>query len=84
MSGDHSKYAQFVRRVIRGYGKRVADADDVDLAEMVQLRDVLEQAIADAVRGQRDLHGRSWADVAKPLGVTRQAAQMRYAAKVGG
>ena len=42
------------------------------------MRDVLEEAITEAVRGMRALHGRSWGDVARGLGTTRQAAQMRY------
>lgn len=67
-----------LRRMIRAYGRRVADADDVDLAEMVALRAQLDEAIAAAVRGQREHHGASWADVARGLGTTRQAAQMRY------
>lgn len=79
MSGvETPEYAAMLRRMIRAYGRRVADADDVDLAEMVELRDLLETAIAEAVAGQRERHGRSWADVARGLGVTRQAAQMRY------
>lgn len=77
---ETTEYAGMLRRMIRAYGRRVADADDVDLAEMVQLRDELEEAIALAVRGQRELHGASWADVARGLGTTRQAAQMRYKA----
>lgn len=75
---ETTEYGKMVKRMIRAYSRRVADADDVDLAEMCELRDVLEQAIADAVRGQREHHGRSWGDVARGLGVTRQAAQMRY------
>lgn len=67
-----------LRRMLRAYARRVADADDVDLAEMVDLRDELEAAIASAVWGQRRNHGASWADIGRGLGTTRQAAQMRY------
>jgi len=42
-----------------------------------QARDV-DQAIHDAVRNARR-GGWSWADVARPLGITRQAAQQRFA-----
>lgn len=82
-AGDHTEYAGFVKRAIRGYGRRVATADEVDLAEMVELRSVLEGAIADAVQGQRENLGRSWADIGRGLGTTRQAAQERYGAAFG-
>lgn len=75
---ETTEYAGMVRRIIRAHGRRVADADEIDLAELVAIRDTLEEAIATAVRGQRENHGRSWADVARGLGTTRQAAQMRY------
>lgn len=80
---ETGEYAGMLRRMIRAYGRRVADADEVDLAEMVQLRDEVEAAIAAAVRGQRENHGASWADVARGLGTTRQAAQMRYGKLAG-
>ena len=75
---ETSDYAGMVRRVLRAHGRRVADADPEDLAELVAMRDVLDEAIGEAVRGMRAQHGRSWGEVARGLGVTRQAAQMRY------
>lgn len=72
------EYADMLSRMVRAYGQRVADGDEVDLARMVQLVDELEAAIGVAVRGQRERHGRSWSYVAAGLGTTRQAAQMRY------
>lgn len=74
-------YAAFVRRSIRGHGRRVGDADPEDLVELLELREVVEEAIADAVAGQR-ANGFSWAQIARGLGVTRQAAQMRYGAQI--
>lgn len=71
-------FAKMVARQIRAHGRRVAVADDVDLAELVAMREVLEEAIADAVLGQREHHGASWADIARGLGTTRQYAQRRY------
>lgn len=79
---ETTEYAAMMRRMIRAHGRRVADADDVDLAELVALRDTLDQAIADAVAGQRANHGRSWADIARALGISRQAAHQRFAAQV--
>jgi hypothetical protein len=70
-------YAGFVRRSIRSHGRRVGDADPEDLAGLLELREVVEEAIADAVRGQR-ANGFSWSQIARGLGTTRQAAQQRY------
>lgn len=75
---ETTQYAAMLRRMLRAYGRRVADADEVELAEMVRLRDDLEKAIEAAVKGQREQLGCSWADVARGLGTTRQAAQQRY------
>lgn len=72
------EYAAFCRRIIRAYARRVADADDVDLAEMVAVRDAMDAAIIAAVHGMRDQQGASWAEIGRALGVTRQAAQARF------
>lgn len=71
------EYGAMVRRMIRAYGRRVADADDVDLGKMVAMRDDLDAAIAAAVAGQVD-RGASWTDVGRALGITRQAAWKRF------
>lgn len=71
------EYAAFARRALRAYGRRVAEGDEVDLQEMLLLRIEVEQAIETAVRGQRRA-GQSWAYIGLGLGVSRQAAQMRY------
>lgn len=75
---ENPEYAAMLRRMIRAYGRRVADADPEDLAELVALRETLDQAITEAVNGQRQAYGRSWADVARGLGMTRQSAHERY------
>ena len=74
------EYAAMVRRIIRAHGRRVIHADPEDLAELVALRAVVDQAITDAVQGMRAEHGRSWSDIGRGLGTSRQAAQMRYGA----
>lgn len=71
-------YARMLVRMLRAYGHRVADADEVDLATMLEVRDQLDEAIRTAVRGQREIHGRSWADIAAGLGTSRQAAHARF------
>jgi hypothetical protein len=70
-------YIAFARRIIRAAGARVAHADEFELAELVALRDDLEEAIRVAVRGQRS-YGRSWAHIGGALGITRQSAHERY------
>jgi len=76
---ENTDYCSMLRRLIRSYGKRVGAGDDADLAEMVALRDALEEAIAAAVQGQRSQKiPASWADIARGLGTSRQYAQRRY------
>ena len=78
MTVETASFAAAVRRMIRAHGRRVADADPEDLADLAALRDVLDAAIAEAVAGQRARHGRSWADIGRGLGTTREAAYQRY------
>lgn len=75
------EFAAMVRRMIRAHGRRVVDGDDADLAELAELRTVVEEAIAVAIAGQRERWDRSWSEIARGLGTTRQAAQMRYGAR---
>ena len=77
MSVETPEFAAMVRRMIRAHGRRVAEADEVDLADLVAMREVLEQAIAGGVAGMRRRNC-SWGFIARGLGTTRQAAQMRY------
>jgi len=74
---ETTEYLAMVRRLLRAAGQRVGNADEVELAELVELRDHLETAISDAVAIQR-VWGRSWAYIARGLGTTRQAAQQHY------
>ena len=74
---ENHEYARMVWRMIRAYGRRVGEADEVDLNEMLHTRHELEQAITDAVRGLR-ARGCSWAYIGRGLECSRQAAQMRY------
>lgn len=77
MTVETGDYLAMLRRMLRAAGRRVGDADEVDLAGLVALRADLDEAIEAAVTGQRST-GRSWAYVAAGLGTTRQAAQQRY------
>lgn len=75
---ETTEYGKMVARMIRTYGKRVADADEVDLAQMLTMRDELDAAIVAAVHGQRTKWQRSWGYIAEGAGMTRQAAQQRW------
>ncbi len=68
---------------------RAADIDPVDLVEIdtdelkaiaqyAERRDRLETALTDAVRAARH-NGRSWSEIGTMLGVSKQAAQRKYA-----
>lgn len=70
------EYAGMLKRMIRAYAVRVAEADYVDLADMLEVRAELDAAIRVAVREQAART--SWATVAQGLGVTREAAFQRY------
>lgn len=74
---ETTEYGKMVRRMMRAWGRRVANADEVDLAQMLAARDEFDRAIALAVYGQRKL-GHSWAYIAAGAGITRQAAEQRW------
>lgn len=75
---ENNEYAAFVRRVLRAYGRRVADGDIEAITVLVATADQLDTAIRDAITGLRTNCGYSWADIAMRLGVTRQAVQQRW------
>lgn len=75
------EYLGAARRFIRAAGRRVAECDEPELAGLLALRSVLDDAIADAVRGQREQYGKSWAQIALATGTTREAAYQRWGRK---
>jgi hypothetical protein len=77
---ETSSYAAFIRRAIRAYGRRVARGEPADLPALEALREVVDEALAEAVAGLRSEAGGSysWQAIADPLGVTRQAAAARW------
>lgn len=77
MSVETTEFLGMVKRMIRAGGRRVADADEVELGQLLGLQADLEQAIAQAVAGQRAA-GRSWQAIAAATGTTRQAAHARW------
>jgi len=79
---ETSEWLGMLSRMIRAAGKRVADADEHELARLVGMRDELERAIRVAVAGQRQI-GRSWDHVGRALGISRQGAFKRYGQSTG-
>ncbi len=77
MSVETSEFLSAAKRFIRAAGARVANADEPELTQLVALYADLDDAVVTAIRGMR-ARGCSWAYIARGLGVTRQAAQMRY------
>lgn len=73
-------FLDMVARLVRRAGVRVADADEIELAKLLELERTLAAAIAAAVEGQR-ARGLSWADVARATGKTRQAAFQRWGSR---
>lgn len=78
MAVETTEYLGMVSRMIRAAGRRVADADETELAALVALHADLDTAIQAAVLGQRATLGRSWGWVGRGLGISRQAAQQRF------
>jgi hypothetical protein len=76
---ENSSYTDFVKRAVRAHGRRVAAGDIDGLAELLEVRDEVDAAIAAAVAGLRaEPHSQSWSAIARVLGVTRQAAMKRW------
>jgi hypothetical protein len=74
---ETTEYLAMLRRMLVAAGRRVAAADEDELAQLVALRDVLEEAIEAGVRGQRS-SGSSLAQIGRGLGVSRQAVHKRW------
>lgn len=78
---ESDEFAAFARRVVRAFGRRIGDGDEWAIADLVKLRDEIDQALTIGVRQLHDEQGRSWTEIARELGVTRQAARQRYGVK---
>ena len=60
----------------------VADTEALRLiAELAEQRSELDQSLIEAVRSARQAH-RSWSEIGAMLGVSKQAAQRKYADKL--
>jgi hypothetical protein len=71
------EYAAMVKRMMRAHGKRVAQGNLEDLAELVKLREDLEDTILVAAHGLHQDH--SWTEIGRVLGLSRQGARQAAA-----
>jgi hypothetical protein len=74
---ENDEYAQFARRVLRAYSRRIAQGDIDALGDMAGLAAEIDTAMRQAVTSLRE-RGYSWAEIGTRLGITRQAAQQRW------
>jgi hypothetical protein len=74
---ENDEYAQFARRVLRAYSRRIAAGDIDALEDMRDLAAEINTTMGNAVTGLRE-RGYSWAEIGLRLHITRQAAQQRW------
>ena len=74
---ENDEYADFLRRALHGYTRRVAGGDIDALASFSALVAEAGEQLGEAVFFLR-LRGYSWTDIGIRLGTTRQAAQQRW------
>lgn len=80
MAVETPDFHAFLARGIRAAGRRVAAGEPADLADLLALQEVLDEAVTAAVEGLRSEDGGSysWQAIAEELGTTRQAAMQRW------
>lgn len=76
---ETAPYGAFIRRALRAYGRRVGDGEIDELRDLVRLGDDVDAVIAAAVAELRaEPHAHSWQAIADAVGITRQAAMVRW------
>lgn len=78
MPVETMQYLDSLSRQIRAAGQRVADADEVELSRLLDMRAEIEEAISFAVYGQMRAPHRNWQHVADAAGITVQGARKRW------
>jgi hypothetical protein len=74
---ENDQYADFLRRALSGYTRRVGQGDIDAIASFNALVAEAGEQLAEAVFLLR-VRGYSWTDISLRLGTTRQAAQQRW------
>jgi hypothetical protein len=76
---ENDRFDAFCRRILRAYARRVAAGDVEALRSLAGLASDVDALTRLAVAGlRRSPYSYSWSEIADRLGVSRQAAQMRY------
>jgi hypothetical protein len=76
---ENDQFDAFVRRILRAYARRVAGGDIEALRSLAALSSEVDAVTRLAVASlKRSPYSYSWWEIADRLGVSRQAAQMRY------
>lgn len=82
MRAETPMFAQMMYRCAYAWGRRVADGDAEDLADMIAFRDELDDvirgAIAAAQADRTDLHAWGWRRIASVLGKSLPGTYERY------
>lgn len=75
---ETAEYLKMLRRMIRAAGRRVGNADEIELGILIDdIRAAHAEAIQEAVTMQRD-RGVSWKRIGESIGITPQTAQERW------
>lgn len=78
---ETTEYERMMGRMLRAYGRRVRNKDIATLAGLAAFADDAERVLGETVAYLRTEAGGtySWAQIGTELGVTRSAAQKRFA-----
>lgn len=76
--------AKTCARWIRSLGVMAKDGDTTDLTLLNDLHDVIDDAIAEAAVRLHDEHGYSYEEIARGLGISKQAVAKRYFVREAG
>lgn len=74
---ENDEYADFLRRALGAYARRVSEGDIDALTSFNALVAEATEQLGEAILFLR-IRGYSWTDIGLRLGVTRQAAQQRW------
>jgi hypothetical protein len=76
--GEPEAYLAFLRRVTRAAARQIGEADVMQLAALVAIREDLDNVIHQAVQ-QIHANGATWAEIGEATGTSRQAAHQKWA-----
>lgn len=74
----------FCRAMISALGDKIAAGDPEDLAPLAELRDLIDDTMADVIVSMKANSACSWADIGEALGITRQTAHERFGRRRAG